>query len=331
MFALRLIGGELRLEIRSKAVLVFVNVPGRNVSDGLFHHVVVTRFMHLMELLLDDGEGVNYVSKTQLEAENLGLKFARDKFSTQRCPTAPSAVLQVPPASKAQSHIPIPTGRLEQQFGLSDESNYVLLQDIRLLDNWRKAESELVQWLPLSDKEVAENKNYKNRSAMPPTALVNQSWAPCSAPSSACGPTQNCKSGLKSTVCHCDPCQNVSELPLSNSSYPSAVWACARLGENPCAQSSTCPSPDTKCVVRPLQPSFVNGTLPNSCDFLGPNIPISTKQPGEFPVVLVASAGGLLLLILLLALLFVILYICWRRRRLRQQVGVRVDIILHIV
>ena len=60
-FALRVVGGQLQLDMMFNSTLkFFVTFSGRAVADGLLHHVAVTRCSHLVELRLDDGEGVNY-------------------------------------------------------------------------------------------------------------------------------------------------------------------------------------------------------------------------------------------------------------------------------
>ena len=59
--ALRVVGGQLQLDMVFNSTLMFsVTFSGRAVADGLLHHVAVTRCSHLVELRLDDGEGVNY-------------------------------------------------------------------------------------------------------------------------------------------------------------------------------------------------------------------------------------------------------------------------------
>ena len=156
-----------------------------------------------------------------------------------------------------QSRVILHRFRASKERTLSQESNYVLLQDIRLVDNWWMANSDHLRWLPLSHTEFLTNNLFKISSATrPPIMHVSQSWSNCIHPST-CAPTQHCKNGLNSTVCHCDPTQNVYTIPLNNDS-PSTEWACARVSDNPCAQNGTCPTANTQCLVRPPPPASAN-------------------------------------------------------------------------
>ena len=93
----------------------------------------MTRCSHLVELGLDDSEGVNYRTQTLLEAENRPLVFSKDSFTTNCDATKSGATSAVASKSAKQSHI-AQILRLEER-ALSQESNYVLFQDIRQVDN----------------------------------------------------------------------------------------------------------------------------------------------------------------------------------------------------
>ena len=180
--------------------------------------------------------------------------------------------------------------------------------------------SNNVPRLPLSDAENNKFFEIHPSAQKPPAVFVSQSWSKCTSPT-VCAPTQHCKTGLRTSVCHCDPAQNLYELPLNSCNSPSQMWACAGVSDNPCVQSGTCSAPNTQCLVHPPPPSSANGSLPTTCEYIGPNDPTKEDRANDIPVALIAGvSGGVLLLVLLIAILFILLILCWRRRKLQKEV-----------